>query len=363
MICFVNVLYDDHDIKVQKKVQTINAECDKKLAEETAKLLKNKEIQIDAGLTALQNEKDNITYLQTTMTEIENQIKAEPYKKKRSDLQKEAAALRTDISDALAAYTTHVEKLQQSAEETYLAEIDKITNKYGATGSERIIDMSALPPEIMQEGDNSYLRNFLLSIANTFGFSSYNRGIYFIVAILFSLTVSLILEWCISLSQTLLTISVDSFTKIIGEIPKITQGKKFVQGCVWLLFSILITTSVYLVITCILHTTIQPANIKNALLTYGITIILLNALIPKPKQNGSLTPLLIPDAEKQTQIETIRNILFEAFIPAALSFIIFMLIGFIFNGKFTYTDFNSIAVAAGGLCANALKYKQCEFSF
>ena len=79
----------------------------------------------------------------------------------------------------------------------------------------------------------------------------------------------------------LLSIKVETFLKIIGDIPKIDKGINAIRLSIWLLFSVLIATAVYCIASIILHTNMQEERILMAILTYLVTILLVNAFIPR----------------------------------------------------------------------------------
>ena len=365
LICIVNVLYYDHDQKIEQEISNVNTNCDKKLKTETTALVKKKNSQIKNGLSTLESEAEHISYLQKQLENVIKQIEIEIYINKRGDLQEEAQRIRDDLNNSQNTYYTHKQGIEKKAESVYNKELKKLESLYGPNGSERITNMDSLPPEIMRKGDNTYLSNFLLSLTRTFGKEGYSRKTYFFFSICLALAVSIILELCISLSQMLLTISVDSFLKILGELPQIEKGKFFVQTAIWLMFSILIATSIYLISSIILDTAISGKMIRTALISYGITFILLNIVIPEPKNDGVLLSLLESnlDSQKVSLIKSLQTTFFQAFIPSALSFIIFTIVGFLTDGNLNYNDFNSIAIAIGGLFANSVKFQKCEFTF
>ncbi len=159
----------------------------------------------------------------------------------------------------------------------------------------------------------------------------------------------------------LLSIKVETFLKIIGDIPKIDKGINAIRLSIWLLFSVLIATAVYCIASIILHTNMQEERILMAILTYLVTILLVNAFIPR--KNG--TKIINYFAEKNRKAEPwvkgLLNIISEAVFPAALAFVGYILIGFIFKGDFIYTDMTGLAIAIGGAFSKIVQFDQCEF--
>lgn len=233
-------------------------------------------------------EKESIDRQEEALSKLESHIKDETYINRRQDLQEEAEAMRIQINQLNALYSQHSENAAEIAQTEYEENYGKLEEKYGDNGKER---MKETDTEVLMEGDNPYLRSFLNAFTKTFCGTGYNRVTYFLCAIFIGLTVAVVLELCISISQMLLTIQVESFVKIIGEIPKIEKGKQIVHVAIWLLFSVLITTAAYCIASIIFRENIDAEAAIMAVATYVITILLLNALMPKdnePKGFGSI---------------------------------------------------------------------------
>lgn len=160
----------------------------------------------------------------------------------------------------------------------------------------------------------------------------------------------------------LLTIKAESFLKIIGEIPKIEKGKEAVRLVIWLMFSVLIATAVYCIASIILQNHINGEQTAMALITYIITVLLINALIPKKQSEGVLNYLSEKNERVKPLFKGLSNVISDALIPAAISFVGYLLIGFAFHGNFVYGDMTGLAIAIGGAFSKILKFDQCDFA-
>lgn len=358
IICFVNILYNNSEQKIDSYVHKSNEYCDQQLEEGIKKLDEKRRSRLAEEIELYSVEKTGIEeqkiLLQTTLERISN----EPYINRRQDLQEEAEAIRNQINTLELSYASHIETAQIKIQEEYDAALKDLEAKYGDNGTER---KSINDIEVMMEGDNPYLSNFLNALTKTFGGNGYSRITYFFSSLAFSIIIAIALELCISISQMLLSIKVETFLKIIGDIPKIDKGINAIRLSIWLLFSVLIATAVYCIASIILHTNMQEERILMAILTYLVTILLVNAFIPR--KNG--TKIINYFAEKNRKAEPwvkgLLNIISEAVFPAALAFVGYILIGFIFKGDFIYTDMTGLAIAIGGAFSKIVQFDQCEF--
>lgn len=358
LICIVNILYNNNDEKIDTYIKENAAYCDEKLEKGTQALEEKRERRLKELISIYDTEKESIEKQKEDLADLLDMIANEIYINRRQDLQEEADAMRVQIKQSEVAYSQHVDAAQTMVQDEYEEEYAKLEEKYGNSGTERVIETD---PEVLMEGDNPYLSAFLNAFTKTFFGTGYSRVAYFVCTIFISLIIAVVLELCISISQMLLTIRAESFLKIIGEIPKIEKGKEAVRLAIWLMFSVLIATSVYCIASIVLQENIDGERTAMALVTYIVTILLINALIPQKQSEGILNYL----AEKNEKIKPLFNGLSDAvsdvLIPAAISFVGYMLIGFVFHGEFVYGDMTGLAIAIGGAFSKILRFDQCNF--
>ena len=359
IIFIVNILYNDSSVKIEAAIEENDKKCQERFQEEVAQLDLRNEKRIVDEIAKYDTEKAHIETQQFQLDQILEAIKNETYIQRRQDLQEEADAMRTSLTNLQNSYTTHIKEINEKVYAEYKISYEALESKYGVNGSERIKPSDT---EVLVKGDNLYLSNFLLAFTKTFFNQAYSRVTYFICSIIIGLIVSIVLELCISISQNLLTISVDSFIKILGYIPKLEKGKKFVRITIWLLFSVFIATAIYLIASIILNVDRNSNNINIVLITYVGTVLLVNVLSPKNTSGGLLSYLSTINHKTAPLINCIKEILSDAIIPAALAFVGYMIIGFCFNGEFIYGDLNGLAIAIGGAFAKTFKFGQCDFS-
>lgn len=360
LICVVNVLYDNTDKKITEYLQKNAAYCDEKFTEGIQELEEKRRIRYEEEMLKYAWEKESIDRQEEALSKLESHIKDETYINRRQDLQEEAEAMRIQINQLNALYSQHSENAAEIAQTEYEENYGKLEEKYGDNGKER---MKETDTEVLMEGDNPYLRSFLNAFTKTFCGTGYNRVTYFLCAIFIGLTVAVVLELCISISQMLLTIQVESFVKIIGEIPKIEKGKQIVHVAIWLLFSVLITTAAYCIASIIFRENIDAEAAIMAVATYVITILLLNALMPKDNEPKGVRKYLEDKHTKaKTLFEELSGAVSDWIIPAAISFVGYMLIGVAFRGEFVYGDMTGVAIAIGGAFSKVLKFERCDFT-
>ena len=359
IICIVNILYNNNDEKIDAYIRENTAYCDGKFAEGVQELEEKRERRTKELIAIYDTEKESIEDQNKSYKAILDMIANEVYINRRQDLQEEAEAMRVQIEQAEKMYSQHVTDAQTLAQEEYEVEYTKLEEKYGDAGTERVAETDS---EVLMAGDNPYLSNFLNAFTNTFLGTGYSRAVYFICALFISLIIAVVLELCISISQMLLTIKAESFIKIIGEIPKIEKGKKAVRLVIWLMFSVLIATAVYCIASIVLQNHVDGKQTAMALITYIVTILLINALIPKERPEGVINYLSEKNEKVKPLFKGLSNIISDALIPAALSFVGYMLIGFAFNGDFVYGDMTGLAIAIGGSFSKILKFDQCNFA-
>ncbi len=360
LICIVNVLYHNNEEKITAALEENRIDCEEQLALKKEELSRDKAQAIAEGENTYANSKAYIEQLKDELALKEIEIANEPYIKRREDLMKEAAILRDEIAELTAAYETNITQVKDSAEADYRTSLAKYEALYGENGTYRLTENDA---KIQAAGNNSYLSNFLLALSRTFFGTTYSQTTYFLISLLLAFTVSLILELCISISQMLLTLSVESFVKLIGEIPKLVHGKNFVRITVWLMFSTLIATAVYLVASILFGISENHADIRLVVLTYLFIIGLVNITTMKhPK--GNIQNLLESKFDKtEILFSGLQTVLTDMLIPATLCFVGYSLIGFVCNGNFVYGDMNGLAIAVGGAFAKIVKFDQCTLRF
>lgn len=358
LICIVNILYNDNDKKIEEYVQERDVYCDGKLEEGIQELEKKIAAWRNNQYSKYATMEKDIADQETVLAELEEVIKNEVYIHRRQDLQEEAESMRTQIATQKETYQQYRDAVDAASDKKYEEEYAILEAKYGDNGTERVKETD---PAVLMEGDNPYLSGFLNAFTQTFLGTGYNRITYFICTIFISLIVAVVLELCINISQSLLTIKAESFVKIIGEMPKLEKGKKVVHLVVWLMFSVLIATAMYCIASIVLYQNIDGEEIIMALFTYSMTILLINELIPKSKFNKGLNCSEKEKSKVMSVLAGLSGAISDVLIPAAISFVGYMLIGFAFRGDFVYGDMSGLAIAIGGAFSKVLRYNQCEF--
>lgn len=356
-ICMVNILYYNADEKIDKYLQENAVYCDKKLDEGIQILDDKRKRRLEDEMSIYNTEKDGIQQKKDELTDFLNKIANEVYINRRQDLQEEANAMRKQIEQSEIAYSQHLSEVRTKVQEDYEVEYAKLEGKYGANGTERVIDIDS---DILMEGDNPYLSNVLNAFTKTFWGTGYSRQLYFVCVLFLSLVIAVVLELCISISQMFLAMRVESFMKIIGDMPKLEKGKKTVRLVIWLMFSVLIATAVYCIASIVLNKNISAEETAMALVTYIITILLINVLIPE-RQSEHINDMTKNNKTKLL-LTGLNNVFSDVLIPAVISFGGYIIIGFAFQGDFVYGDMSGLAIAIGGAFSKLFRFDQCNFS-
>lgn len=357
MICVTNILYHNNQAKIESYVQEKNAECDRILNEKISQLEEKRKTREDECIARYDDEKKEIKQQRKILKRLQEQISEEVYSVRRQDLQEEADAMRAQIRKMRKEYAAHIQEAQQRVKEEYDQERASIETVYGPNGSARASDTDV---EAVQEGDNPYLRTFLLAITQTFFGTGYSREAYFLCTLFISLVVAAALEYCIMISQSLLTMKSGSFMAIIGEMPRVEGGKKAVCFGVWLLTSVFLSTAIYFIASIILQSEPGTKEVLLAMFTYAGTTLLFNAFMPRQKTN-----LLADMSKKNKRTEyayhIIEKVIIDAFVPAAVAFVVYFLLGFLIDGANHFGDMAGFAIAIGGTAAKAIRFDQCDF--
>ena len=82
--------------------------------------------------------------------------------------------------------------------------------------------------------------------------------------------------------------------------------------------------------------------------------------MPRQKTN-----LLADMSKKNKRTEyayhIIEKVIIDAFVPAAVAFVVYFLLGFLIDGANHFGDMAGFAIAIGGTAAKAIRFDQCDF--
>ncbi len=354
IICFTNMFYDNIDERREAFAEVNASECDQILKDRKTQLLEERQQYIE-------EEKGNYEYITNQIMNLENkhnnlltEIGKEVYINRRKSLQEEADKVTQQIEGLRENYDAYIKDIIAKADEQYEQGISEAESLYGENGTERLKKDSA---EVAAETDNPYLRNFLLAISTTLFGKEYSSMAYFLFTMAVAVFIAVFLEKCISISQSLLCIRVESFLAIIGEMPPLRKGKALVNMLLSLIFTILMSTAAYLIMCITVGHTMSKEQILMAMITYAMVFVIINAIKVKkvsvPLQN-------VP--KKERVVNSIGKYLIDLAVPAALAFVGNIIIGFLWKGNFSYGDLNGLAIAIGGIVAQKTKYSEMEFA-
>lgn len=352
IIFVTNIFFHGNDDAKLQAIEDSNESCDAKLDIGKAKLDDEYTTYIEEHLAIYSSELDSISSLEAKLSEREEQITNTDAIIKRGDLQEEAEAIRTQINAVKDNYADIKKTITAEALSIKNEGLARLEKRYGDNGTERIVDINDI--KVASTGDNIYLSTFLGAFSQTFFSQTYGRTAYFAFAISIAIIIAAVLEACIYISQTLLTISENTFFTIMGESTVTDNEKRIVKIFSWLIFSIACLLAFYILSGLLLTVNLTRRNIIMAIATYSITMVLMN-LVWSHRNTNVTARLLTSESEPlwKKMLFTIR----EAAIPAILAFVGYVMIGFIFNGDFIYGDLNALAIALGGTLAQCFQKK------
>lgn len=354
IIFVTNVFFGDNGKSEVTARKQIDAQCDAKLENEKEKLETQRIEKRQIAKDSLKSEEKKIDALYDQVRELQEKIAASSSRNVRETLQKEAEALRNQIAAKEELYDSSLKEEYSSIDEQYNSELQAAEAKYGPDGTARKVAESDFEAEAM--GDNPYLYTFLRAITKTFFQNGYSRMTYFLCVILLSVTISALLEACISISQNLLTLRIETFYEILGEVP-ITEAEHIIAKRVtWLLFSIICLLAGYIITGLCLNINVSRVQIVMAIMTYSVTLLFMDfsrTSQHKEKRLPAKAPLPL--------WKKILEVLPDTLISGLIAFSGYILLGFIFDGNFTYGDLNSLAIALGGMMAQFFRRDKYNF--
>lgn len=345
VIFSVNVFFGDNGRSAATAWENVNAECDRRLEEERARLEEERGRQRDAvHVSAMAEEYQNtISGLEITITDLNDQMQEAGNRSTREAIQEELEWTREKLASEETKYDAFLQQEYEKIEETINEELEKAETRYGPGGTERMIAESDFEAQAM--GDNYYLYTFLKSISNTFLGTGYSRTVYFVFVLVLSVVIALILEACISVSQTLLSLKVSTFMSILGDIPITDKERRTVRFAAWLFFSVSCLLAVYIIAGLCLEVEVGRRQILMVIPVYMMVSVFANSLRASEwmRRQGTLS-------DNTVWREVLGNLL-SMIVTGMFAFAGYVLIGFLVNGDFQYSDMNSLAIAIGGMLA------------
>lgn len=312
-----------------------------------------KDAEIAKGLARYDNDLNNIDNLERQLNELVDQIKVTLSIKMRGDLQEEANRVRSELRTEKNHYSDNTDAVYEKAQADYDSGVLALNKKYGENGSGVL---AADDPRVAAAGDNAFLRVFLNAFCETLFGRPYGRKTYLIWVSIMAVLLAAVLEACISVSQTLLTVSGESFMKILGECTVTGSEKWVVKVASRLIFSIFSLVSAYIVFGMMFHVDLTRTSIVMAAVSYVMVVVLMgisdrmgNASSGR-EEAGASVPLW----------RQIAGMIWTSAVPAALAFAGYVFIGFICDGNFVYGDLNGLAIAMGGIFSQFLRQRSAQ---
>lgn len=353
IICFTNMFYFNTSERTETVIEDNHLECDEILSKEKKRLSDERTSYIEEQKIVYDYIRQDINSLNEKHENLLEDIQNEMYINRRNDLQEEANKMYEQISELQDTYNMYVDEITRKADEEYTRQLEKVEVLYGENGTERLMEGH---DTVMLQTDNEYLSNFLMAISVALSGNTYSRKVYFIFTMSVAILIAVLLELCISFSQSLLSMRVESFMELMGNLEPLEEGRKIVKVILSMVFSILVCTAVYLVSSIVMTIVVDKENIRIALVTYA-ALFILNNLITIKKENIEDNGTTKPKKVRYHLMELFS----DWFVPGSLAFVGYILIGFLWNGNFVYGDLNGLAIALGGMVARQTRFASMEF--
>lgn len=248
------------------------------------------------------------------------------------------AGFNANITAANKEYTTALETYTLERTIGIQQECDALEQK-ATEEKEQLLDTSS--PELAMTYDNKILSHFLVVIAETFfNKTSYSRSSYLCLCILISIVLSVVLEVLIAISSSFISIPIDQ----LADEPKgiSTKIHTWCNEFVLTLFKTFCAVAIYIVILSFHYATLGKDEIYIGLLSCMISIYLTNKFILTPSGNNTS-----PKAFLYYQIR-------DCVLQGIVSFMGYILLGFIFGKDSATLDINTVAVAIGSTLSGGM---------
>lgn len=354
VIFVTHTYYQDEGVSVRQQEEQMRIQASQEYDSGVDRLERARKKSIQTGLERYENDKKYIEELRDQLEEQERIIQNTAGIKHRDDLQEEADQTRKTIKEAEKRYKENTDPIYEKAQEEYDNSLKKLQETYGEEGSS--IVLAKEDPRLAAAGDNPYLRVFLNAFCETLFGKSYGRKTYLVWVSVLAVLLAAILEACISISQTLLTISADSFLKILGECQITKEERRVVKAVAWLIFSIFSLVSSYIVCGLMLDVDLTRTSLMMAAGSYVMVILLMG--ISDRMGNGPSKDK--KDTEGDMPLwKQLAQIAWSSVVPAAMAFAGYVFVGFICDGSFSYGDMNGLAIALGGVFARFIRRDIC----
>lgn len=200
------------------------------------------------------------------------------------------------------------------------------------------------------DGDNEYIRTFLLFLFNSFaGINTYPKILYFVICILISFVIAGVLEAVIYTSQRLITIPANELEEIFErEFNVEIEIKSKIEFLTRIIINAVISFFIFIVYGLIKEISMNKFNVIAAVVCC-ITTVVVSFAIPKIQNN---TPAKTPKNIFDKGINLLKNFWVEEgkimLIKGMLAFVLFLILGVIFEKDIANISIPAIGVAIGG---------------
>lgn len=261
------------------------------------------------------------------------------YQYERTTAQKEEARTALEVAQ------TNYEQAQETASQKRTEAIrvaDELNSQW------RDEQMATLEKSVVGEtaNDNLFLSSFLLAISQTVFEHTYSRGAYLICVMLVSLSISVLLEAVISVSQFVINFPVEVLDAISGSFALTDKERDKLTRGVQALLSMAVSFAIFIVYGAVMELTYNRQEIIAALVCS-----LLVALV-----NSFISIGYIADEEGKLK-NAAKGLLYEArtvIVEGLISFSGYIILGLLFGETFATLSFSAIGVSIGNALSHVL---------
>jgi len=231
----------------------------------------------------------------------------------------------------------------------------ELKNSITALEKERDKKISTAKNESLNntEGDNLYIKTFLLFIFNSFlNQNTYPKIIYFIISVIISLVIAGVLEAVIHISQKFISLPSSIMTSTFETVSVEEHLKRRITAITRIISSISISFFIFIIYGLIQDIAFDKFNFISAFICCIITVLIGFALpISEYKQ---------PTTTSNNKVKIIQKSFNEflntegkmMLIKGMLSFVGFIILGLIFEKNVSEITIPAVGVALGGALGN-----------
>lgn len=343
-----NVLYFNNVELNSKNLETQISEINQKYDDEVEackqKYINLKDSEVESYKIAWENA-ENALLEHNTNPVLSPRVAYERYEQERITLENAVEEKHQEYDNALKDVNMNI-----NDDENYKNEISELNRK-------RNDEIEKLKSNSIESnsGDSEYIKTFLLLIFNTFfKAETYPRWLYFIITILISFVIAGVLEAVIYVSQRLISISSEEMSKAFEADHMLDQATKDkAKKIIGIILSAAFSFSIYIVYGLIKEISMNKFNILSGLVCCVITVVAC-LVIPTFTYHQKKAPKNTIEKASDSFKEFLATEGKMMLIKGLLSFVLFIVLGVIYDKEIAEITIPAIGVATGQIIGQLL---------